>query len=163
MFHGQQANRILRLLCPRFLRHCRFTKRMVSSISASDIVFKMNRRNFIKSSCTFCATAASAGFLASMLNGCVSLPVYKGNAEQNKINVPLSSFAESRVLIVRNSQMEFDILLVKNSENDISALFMKCTHQDNALSANKDGLYCTSHGSTFDLKGNVTKEPALKP
>jgi cytochrome b6-f complex iron-sulfur subunit len=38
---------------------------------------------------------------------------------------------------------------------------MKCTHQDNPLTVNSTGLYCTAHGSTFDLQGNVTKEPAL--
>jgi Rieske Fe-S protein len=40
---------------------------------------------------------------------------------------------------------------------------MKCSHQDNSLTVTKTGLFCSSHGSTFDLEGNVTKEPALEP
>jgi Rieske Fe-S protein len=40
---------------------------------------------------------------------------------------------------------------------------MKCTHQDNPLTATQTGFFCSAHGSTFDLKGNVTKEPALRP
>jgi Rieske Fe-S protein len=40
---------------------------------------------------------------------------------------------------------------------------MKCTHQENALTATPEGLHCSAHGSSFDLEGRVTKEPALAP
>ena len=123
----------------------------------------MDRRNFIKSSCALCACAMGSGFIASALTGCASLPIYVGVKEQDKIKIPFSSFKESKILIVRNNKMEFDILLVKNSESNVSALLMKCTHQDNALTANTSGLFCSAHGSTFDLQGKVTKEPALTP
>jgi Rieske Fe-S protein len=123
----------------------------------------MDRRKFIKSSCVLCAGALGAGLLSSTLSGCATLPIYKGVTEQDKINIPFASFKESNVLIVRNNKLEFDILLVKKHENDVNALLMKCTHQDNALTATKSGLLCTTHGSTFDLQGNVTKEPALNP
>jgi Rieske Fe-S protein len=103
-----------------------------------------------------------AGFIATTLSSCASLPVYKGVAEQGMMNVPLSSFIDGNLLVVRNNKMEHDILLVKKSESDVTALLMQCTHQNNSLSANKTGLFCASHGSTFDLEGNVTKEPALK-
>lgn len=123
----------------------------------------MDRRNFIKSSCAFCAGALGAGFMASTLSGCANLPIYKGTTEQDKMNVPFSSFKESHILIVRNNELDADILLVKNSDSDVNALLMKCTHLDNPLTANQSGLFCPAHGSTFDLKGNVTKEPALYP
>lgn len=80
------------------------------------------------------------------------------------IKVPLSSFIDkNKVLIVRNEQTVFDILLVKISDTNYNALLMQCTHQDNPLTATKSGLFCSAHGSTFDLQGNVTKEPALSP
>jgi len=79
------------------------------------------------------------------------------------MSVPFSSFAGSNVLVVRNNRMEYDILLVKKPAGDAIALLMKCTHQDNALTATENGLLCPVHGSTFDLLGNVTKEPALNP
>ncbi len=123
----------------------------------------MNRRNFIRSGCTFCAGAIGAGFIVSTMCSCASLPIYKGTTEQNKISIPLSNFKDSKILIVRNNQMEFDILLVKNSETDVNALLMKCSHQDNQLTATKNGLFCSAHGSSFDLQGNVTKEPAMSP
>lgn len=79
------------------------------------------------------------------------------------MTVPLSSFTEkNKMVIVRSGELEFDILVVK-SANAYHALQMKCSHQDNPLTANASGLFCSAHGSTFDLEGNVTKEPALKP
>ena len=122
----------------------------------------MDRRNFIKSGCILCVGAVGLGILATGLSSCATLPMYNASAEKDFLNVPLSAFNKSRILIVRNKQSEYDILLVKNSETDIRALLMKCTHQDNSLTANTSGLFCASHGSTFDLKGEVTKEPALR-
>jgi Rieske Fe-S protein len=40
---------------------------------------------------------------------------------------------------------------------------MQCSHQNQPLSATKTGLFCASHGSAFDLEGNVTVEPATDP
>ena len=104
------------------------------------------------------------GWLTSQLTACGSaLPIVKAENSQGLISVPLSSFADNRGgVIVRNSQLEFDILVVK-SENVYKALQMKCTHQDNPLTATATGLFCAAHGSTFDLNGNVMKEPALQP
>lgn len=91
------------------------------------------------------------------------LPVMKVESTKGLIKVPFSAFTEkNNAVIVRNSQLEFDILLVK-SGNTFNALQMKCSHQDNPLTANASGLFCSAHGSTFDLQGNVTKEPALQP
>lgn len=103
------------------------------------------------------------GWLTTQLSSCAALPVVKAESFQGLITVLLSSFTEkNNSVIVRNSQLEFDILLVR-SGNTYNALQMKCTHQDNPLTVNSTGLYCAAHGSTFDLQGNVTKEPALQP
>ncbi len=111
-----------------------------------------------------CASIAGLGLLTSQLSGCAPLPIFKADMSNGLISVPFTSFTEkNKIVIVRNSQLEFDIVLVKNSETDFSALQLKCTHQDNALTATQTGFFCSSHGSTFDLKGNVTKEPALNP
>jgi Rieske Fe-S protein len=123
----------------------------------------MDRRNFIKSSCALCAGALGAGFISSTITGCATLPIYKAVTVKDKMSIPLSSFNDNNVLIVRNNKMESDILLVKKSESEVSALLMNCTHQDNALTATKNGLFCPAHGSAFDLHGNVIKEPALNP
>lgn len=122
-----------------------------------------NRRDFIKQSCTICMSGLALGWLTTQLSSCAVLPVIQAESTQGLITVLLSSFTEkNNSVIVRNSQLEFDILVMK-SENNYNALQMKCTHQDNPLTVNSTGLFCSAHGSTFDLQGNVTKEPALRP
>ncbi|HEY9008328.1 QcrA and Rieske domain-containing protein [Ohtaekwangia sp.] len=121
------------------------------------------RREFLKDTCTTCLGTAFLGFTFSQLTSCSSLPIYKTNLSQKMVRVPVANFAESNLVIVRDLQVPFDILLVKKSETEYNAVYMKCSHQENPVTATKTGLYCSSHGSTFDLDGNVTKEPALKP
>jgi Rieske Fe-S protein len=121
------------------------------------------RREFLKDTCTACLGTAFLGFTFSSLTSCSSLPIYKTDLSQKLVSVPLSNFAESNVVIVRDLQMPYDILLVKKSEGEYRAIYMQCSHQENPVTATKDGLFCSAHGSTFDLDGNVTKEPALRP
>lgn len=121
------------------------------------------RREFIKDTCTACLGTAFMGFTFSQLTSCSSLPIYKTNLTQKIVNVPLTSFAESALVIVRDMQVPYDVLVIKKSEQEYTALYMKCSHKESAVTATKSGLYCSMHGSTFDLNGNVTKEPALEP
>ena len=123
-----------------------------------------DRRDFIKQSCLLCAGIAGMGLLTSQLSGCAPLPIYKGEVEKDFIIVPISNFTDKiNILIVRSTKLDFDILVVKLDDGNYNAMLMKCTHQDNALTASKNGLFCSTHGSAFDLQGNVTKEPALRP
>ena len=121
------------------------------------------RRAFIKDTCTACLGSSFVGLAFTQLSGCSSLPIYKANLNKQTVDVPLSSFVESNLLLIRDMQMPYDILLVKKSEKDFNAIYMKCSHRENPVSATKTGLYCSEHGSTFDLDGNVTKEPAPGP
>ena len=123
----------------------------------------MNRRDFIKDSCAACLSTAVAGIALTQLSSCSPLPVYKTSLTNKRVNVPLTSFAESNLVIVRDLQVPYDVLVVKKSDTEYNALYLKCTHRDNPVTATKTGLHCPSHGSTFDLDGNVTKEPALQP
>ncbi len=123
-----------------------------------------NRRTFIKQSCALCISVIGLGAVASQLSSCSPMPVFKGEVDKNSITVPLSFFTEvNNMLVVRNNKLAYDILLVKLQDGSFSALEMKCSHQDNPLTANKTGLFCSAHGSTFDFVGKVTKEPALEP
>ncbi len=123
-----------------------------------------NRRTFIKQSCGLCLGAVGLGMLATQLAGCAPLPIYKSDGDKNNITVPFTAFTEkSNMVIVRKPNQEFDILLIKRADGGYQAMLMKCTHQDNPLTVNQSGLFCSAHGSTFDLNGEVTKEPALQP
>ena len=121
------------------------------------------RREFIKDACTTCLATTFLGVTFSSLTSCSSLPIYKTNLAQKKVDVPATEFVESNLLIVRDLQVPFDILLIKKSEEEYKAIYMKCSHQENPVTATKTGLFCSSHGSRFDLDGNVLNEPALKP
>lgn len=122
-----------------------------------------SRREFIKDTCTSCLGASIMGLTLTQLSGCASLPVYKTNLRDKKVLVPLTSFAESNLVIVRDLQVPFDVLVVKKSDQEFNAIYMRCSHRENPVTATKTGLFCSSHGSTFDLEGNVTKEPATEP
>jgi len=120
------------------------------------------RREFLKDSCTACLGTAFLGLTFSTLSSCSSLPIYKTDLSKKRVDVPLTNFAESNLVIVRDVQVPYDILLVKKSELEYAAIYMKCTHRENPVTATKSGLFCSEHGSSFDLDGKVTKEPATE-
>jgi Rieske Fe-S protein len=121
------------------------------------------RREFIKDACTTCLATTFLGLTFTQLTSCSSLPIYKTNLAQKKVDVPATVFVESNLVIVRDLQVPFDILLVKKSDEEYKAIYMKCSHQENPVTATKTGLFCSSHGSRFDLDGKVLNEPALEP
>jgi len=110
-----------------------------------------------------CGMMAAGGSLLSLLSSCKSTSIFKTEAVNHLLTVPLSAMNDKKILIVRNASAEYDILLVKKSDNLFTALEMKCTHRANPLNARERGLYCTLHGSRFDLDGNVVAEPATQP
>ena len=121
------------------------------------------RRDFIKQSCAGCLGTSLMGLTLSQLTSCSPLPIYKAKLDAKSVSIPLTSFGESNLLIVRDMQVAYDILIVKKSDQDFNAIYMKCSHQENPVTATATGLFCSSHGSRFDLDGNVLKEPALAP
>ncbi len=124
----------------------------------------MLRREFIKTSCLGCAGIVGGSALLSLLNSCSPLPVLNTSSKEHVLYVPETSFAENQhLLIIKNSNYEFDILLVKKTDNTYNALYMQCTHESQPLSATKSGLFCSSHGSAFNLDGEVTVQPATRP
>ena len=124
----------------------------------------MERREFIKSTCAFCAAVAAAGVIGISLEGCKpSDLIYKASMANGVIAIPASEMMAKKILIVRNAELEYDILLVKESESAFHSLAMQCTHRQQPLVVTGNGLVCNEHGSRFDLDGNVTKDPATRP
>lgn len=120
----------------------------------------MERRDFLKQSCMACLAFAGAGAVLS-LQGCSTLAVVKVEGEKNApITVPLASIGPDGLAIVRGRSLRNDILVVRNAEGKYHALLMRCSHQDQPLTATRTGLHCASHGSAFDLQGNVLTAPA---
>lgn len=110
-----------------------------------------------------CIAVTGIGAISSLLTACVPLSVYKTTVTDNFISVPLGSILpEDKLLIVRTDKLNHDILLVIKENKNYFAFKMQCTHFDNALVANKRGLTCNLHGSSFDLNGEVINGPASR-
>ncbi|TSD66563.1 Rieske (2Fe-2S) protein [Inquilinus sp. KBS0705] len=120
-----------------------------------------SRREFIRSGCAACLLVASG---ATLLEGCATpMPLVNATGTTD-LQVGTDSFiaGKGNMLVVRTKQLENDILLIKNGET-YKALLLRCTHEGVGLTPTANKIYCTSHGSVFDLDGKVQKEPALRP
>jgi Rieske Fe-S protein len=125
---------------------------------------KMQRREFLRSSCTVCVLGA-AGFVLPKLTGCgpAKFAVYRTSVVNKQLQVPLTMFDTTALQIVRPAGWYYDIAVEKNADNTYKALLMQCTHQDNQLTATGNGFSCSLHGSQFDKDGKVRKGPAEDP
>jgi nitrite reductase/ring-hydroxylating ferredoxin subunit len=119
----------------------------------------MDRRNFVKQSCTVCL-AVGAGMVIGSLSSCATLPVYKTAANNNKVSVPVSLFAQSDFQIIQPKDFYYNIGLRKEKDGTYTALLLRCTHADNQLVSTGNGFKCNLHGSAFDQEGQVTQGPA---
>ncbi|MEO8148923.1 MAG: Rieske (2Fe-2S) protein [Bacteroidia bacterium] len=122
----------------------------------------MDRRDFIKQSCSLCV-AVSAGLVITSISSCSTIGLYKTEISDNKIKVPVSLFAKSELQIIQPAKFEFNIALRKEKNETYSALLLRCTHADNQLTSTGNGFVCNLHGSKFDMEGAVTKGPAEYP
>jgi cytochrome b6-f complex iron-sulfur subunit len=120
------------------------------------------RRSFIKSGCAACILTASG---VSFLESCSApLPMIKvAGTTPGQVAVNADTFTgKSNMLVVRTKQLEYDILLIKNGA-EYKALYLRCTHEGIGLTPASNKIFCSAHGSVFDLDGKVVKEPALRP
>jgi cytochrome b6-f complex iron-sulfur subunit len=118
-----------------------------------------NRRAFIKETAIVCSGAL---LLGASFSSCSKLPVVKTQVVNNSIVIDETTLTEGTHWIVRASQLENDLLLVRENAGGYHCLLMRCTHQEFPLHLAGNALVCSSHGSRFDLAGNVMKDPATK-
>jgi Rieske Fe-S protein len=110
------------------------------------------------------------GLISTIITSCQPTRYVSGTMEGNGISVLKSEFnyvkdgktLTREFILVNQDKLEFPIYLFRFSETEYSALWMRCTHQGSELQASGDHLYCASHGSEFDNKGNVSQGPAEK-
>ena len=125
----------------------------------------MQRREFIKNTCTACL---SLTVLSTLVSSCVATKYISGVLGKDGLTISKDEFkvqqkggtSYSSFIIVRNDALQFPICVYRLSENRYSALWMKCTHQGAELQASGDVLQCPAHGSEFNNKGQVTNGPA---
>ena len=123
----------------------------------------MDRRTFIKQTCTTCIGGAVA---ATMINACSPTKYINGRLNENGLIVDKDQFkvgtngSFSRFIVVRNESLLFPICIFRFSDQEYSAIWLKCAHQGAEVNVVGDMLQCPAHGSEYDNKGNVTNGPA---
>ncbi len=125
----------------------------------------MDRRKFIKNSCTACISAVA---VTGVLSSCTSTRYISGTLGKDGLTIDEKEFIIKNngkatyrpFIIVRNEALQYPLCIYRFSEKEYSALWMRCTHQGAELQASGDYLHCTAHGSEFDNKGTVKNGPA---
>jgi Rieske Fe-S protein len=123
----------------------------------------MERRKFLKTGCTFCLLGSLGMMLPVSVEAKGKRKVFKTEVVDNKIEVPLTEFAESNIVILRIKRWDYDVAVEKMEDNTYSAILLKCTHMENGLNVSGGGYMCSMHGSEFDKQGAVVKGPAEMP
>ena len=117
---------------------------------------QISRRDFLK--------LALNGFLylsgALTFGGLLRFLSYAPTPEQ-KTEFDLGS-VDQYPLGSRTSIPEIPALLI-HTESGFTALSLTCTHLGCTLEPNETGFACPCHNSSFDVQGNVTHGPAVKP
>jgi Rieske Fe-S protein len=122
----------------------------------------MDRRKFIGSSCRLCLLVSSGLMIADSIGCDAPYQIIKTEIANDSIFVPLSSFDQPGLKLVRPSGWQYDIAVQKMG-NGYEAMLLRCTHQHNQLIPAGKGYVCNLHGSTFDKDGNPAKGPAELP
>jgi Rieske Fe-S protein len=122
----------------------------------------MERREFIKTSCSLCIAIGSASVIGA-LSSCASIPTYETSVQKNMVAVPRSLFNNNNLQIIRVENFTYGIALEKTSNGNFTALLLRCTHASNPLTYTGNGFRCPLHGSKFDLEGDVIRGPAALP
>ncbi len=130
----------------------------------------MERRTFLNKACLGCVGILGLGVVAASLQSCAPIPfILLESKSEDEVKVSESEFVEDQNLVIlKNKEWEADVLLVKIIDKKTknityNALKMECTHNPTPLTATKHGLNCSTHGSSFDLEGQVTLQPATQP
>ncbi len=123
----------------------------------------MQRREFLKSSCTLCM-AFTAGLITSeTLISCTSFPVYEAVINANKISVPISIFQKQKINIIHAGDLKYYIALEEKKNGNYTAFLLECTHASTPLNFTGKIFMCPLHGSRFDEEGKVIQGPATLP
>ncbi len=125
----------------------------------------MNRRKFLKNSCTACVSASA---LTGILHSCTPTRYISGTLGKDGLTVDIDAFIIKHkgkagyhsYIIIRNEELQYPICVYRFTDAEYSALWMRCTHQGTELQASGDNLQCTAHGSEFDNRGTVKNGPA---
>ncbi|SRR5579884_3352880 len=131
-------------------------------------VFSLNtavgRREFLKRTGLVLTAATLSGTLAEILASCNSPTA--ANITHGTTTVSIASLNSDGQFLVDTSVTPdgTPILVIRQNATTYTALSMMCTHQGCQVNPPSGGtIYCSCHGSRFDLHGNVLSGPAPSP
>ena len=105
----------------------------------------MDRRKFIKNSCTACLSATVIG---TAISSCTATRYISGTLGKDGLFVDTNEFVTKQngktiyrsFIIVRNDALQYPVCVYRFSDNEYSALWMRCTHQGTELQASGDSF-----------------------
>lgn len=125
----------------------------------------VGRREFLKRTGLVLGAASLTGMLSEILASCAS-PNGPGNVQHGTTTVNIASLTSNGQFLVDSSVTPdgTPILVIRQSATSYTALSMLCTHQGCQVNPPSGGsIFCSCHGSRFDLNGNVIQGPAPTP
>jgi len=125
----------------------------------------LGRREFLKRTGITLTAATIAGTLTEILASCASST--SPETTHGTVTIDVSSLtADGQYLVDSNVKPEagMPLLIIRQTATAYTALSMKCTHEDCQVDNPSGGtIYCSCHGSRFDLHGSVLHGPASRP
>jgi cytochrome b6-f complex iron-sulfur subunit len=114
----------------------------------------MERRNFLKAACTFCAIAP----LASVVESCKK---QSSNGPSTNFTIDLNDPGYAPLKTTGGSVVKNGIIVICTGIGSYAALSDSCTHEGCLLNYDKPSneLKCPCHGGTYDLNGKVLAGP----
>jgi Rieske Fe-S protein len=130
----------------------------------------MNRRNFLGNICKAGFGVAIGGSLIDLAN-VKSIKARSRLGPNDVREIPLNLIDTPDLKHIGGTyhlsvdDLEREILVVHVASDQYVAVDIKCTHRGCDVNYDSDAkiFECPCHGSTFSLKGAVTKGPATKP
>ncbi len=121
----------------------------------------MDRRKFIKRSCTFCALGFAGTTL--LLESCQKIDMTPQGPTVNFM-LDLTKSANAS-LKTSGGSLALNGVIVVNSGGNFIAVAQTCTHNGCTVGYNKtnNDFECPCHGGVYDTSGNVTSGPPPAP
>ncbi len=121
----------------------------------------MDRRKFIEMTCAI----GGLTVIASTLNSCKQATTPTPNTSSANFSLDLTLPANAPLKSIGGVVYQNNIAIIRTGTSSYVALSQICTHQGCTLSYNvgPNQMYCSCHGGTFDINGNVVAGPPPSP
>jgi cytochrome b6-f complex iron-sulfur subunit len=123
---------------------------------------KMDRKKFLKTSCSLCGIGVIG--IALFLESCKKTSTTPEGPSVN-FTLDLTQTANSSLNTTGGSLASNGVVIVNEGAGSFIAIAQSCTHNGCSVAYNQSGnnFVCPCHGGTFDTNGKVTSGPPPAP